>query len=77
MITNKDLLDQYSIFSKNIKIHRKEKKLTQEKLAELSDLSISYIKQIESCKSFKNLTLTSMFKISKALDTTINILFED
>lgn len=75
MITNKDLLKQYQVFSNNVKNIRKEKNLTQEELAEIADLSISYVKQIESCKDFKNLTLTTMLKLSKALDTTINILF--
>ena len=77
MITNKDLLKQYQIFSDNVKILRKKKNLTQEELAELADLSISYVKQIESCKDFKNLTLTTMLKLSKALDSSINNLFYD
>ena len=76
MIANKDLLNQYLIFSDNIKILRKRKNLTQEELAELADLSISYVKQIESCKGFKNITLTTMLKLSKALDTTISNLFK-
>lgn len=75
MITNRDLLKQYQVFSNNVKNIRKKKNLTQEELAELADLSISYVKQIESCKDFKNLTLTTMLKLSKALDTTINHLF--
>ena len=75
MTTNKDLLKQYLIFSNNVKTIRKEKKLTQEELAEYSDLSISYVKQIDSCKDFKNLTLTTILKISKTLDTTISDLF--
>lgn len=77
MIKNKDLLKQYLIFSNNIKRIRKEKNLTQEKLAEISDLSISYVKQIESTKDYKNLTLTTMLKISKALEVSINELFKD
>jgi len=75
MIKNKDILEQYHIFCENVKNLRKEKNLTQEELAEMSDLSISYVKQIESCKDFKNLTLTTMLKISKALGTSINQLF--
>ena len=75
MITNRDLLYQYQVFSNNVKKIRKEKNLTQEELAELADLSISYVKQIESCKVFKNLTLTTMLKLSKALNTSINNLF--
>jgi len=76
MKKNKDLFDQYVVFSTNVKKIRKEKKLTQEKLAEASDLSISYIKQIESGKDYKNLTLTTMLKLSKVLDTSINDLFK-
>ena len=76
MIANKDLLNQYLIFSDNIKKLRKRKNLTQEELAELADWSISYVKQIESCKGYKNLTLTTMLKLSKALDTTISNLFK-
>ena len=77
MTSNKDLLNQYQVFSSNIKRLRKERNLTQEKLSEISDLSISYIKQIESCKNYKNLTLTTMLKLSKALDTSINSLFKE
>jgi len=75
-MTNKDLLKQYLIFSNNVKNIRKRKGLTQEELAEISDLSISYVKQIESSRDYKNLTLTTMLKISKALDTTISNLFD-
>lgn len=75
MITNKDLLNEYLVFSENIKNIRKQKNLTQEELAEIADLSISYVKQIESSKDYKNLTLTTMLKLSKALDTSINELF--
>ena len=48
MINNKDLNSQYTIFSDNVKYYRKQSRLTQEQLAELADLSISYVKQIES-----------------------------
>ena len=75
-MTNKDLLKQYLIFSNNVKNIRKRKGLTQEELAEISDLSISYVKQIESSRDYKNLTLTTMLKISKALDTTISNVFD-
>jgi len=76
MIDNKDLIDQYSVFSRNIKIYRKKCLLTQEMLAEKADLSISYIKQIESGTEFKNISLTSMLKLSKALGITIRDLFK-
>ena len=77
MITNHDLNLQYSIFSQNIKAFRKKNHLTQEQLAEQTDLSTSYIKQIESGKEYKNVSLTVMFKLSKALNTNIHCLFQE
>lgn len=76
MIDNKDLNVQYGVFSKNVKNYRKQRHLTQEMLAERADLSISYIKQIESGTEFKNVSLTSMLKLSKALGITIRDLFK-
>lgn len=77
MLSNKELSKQYYIFSENIKNLRKEKNITQEQLAEMADLSISYVKQIESQKDYKNLTLTTMLKLAKALNTTISNLFKN
>jgi len=67
---------EYLILIKNIKKYRKKNNLTQEELAEKIDLSSSYIKQIESARDFKNLTLCSIFKIAKALDIDVIKLFE-
>ena len=75
MISSKEIIDQYSIISENIKIYRKNSNLSQEQLDEKSDLSISYIKQLESGKIFKNITLTTLLKLSKALNISINKLF--
>ncbi len=75
MINNKDLNSQYTIFSDNVKFYRKQSKLTQEQLAELADLSISYVKQIESNNEYKNISLTTILKISKALDIGVTTLF--
>lgn len=77
IITNKELSNKYNTLSYNIKFYRKINKITQEQLAELSDLSTSYIKQIESGREFKNLTLNSMLKISKALNVSIDKLFKE
>lgn len=67
---------EYLTLVQNIKYYRKKENLSQEKLAELADLSSSYIKQIESAKHFKNLTLYSIIKIAKALNIEITELFE-
>lgn len=75
MITNNILNEQYNIFRENIKYYRKNSNLTQEELAEKADLSISYIKQIESNKEFKNVSLTVILKLSKALDISVDKLF--
>ncbi len=77
MITNKDLNDQYSLFARNIKRNRKRKNLTQEKLAEMCDISLSYLKQIENINEYKNVTLTVMLTLAKALDTNVSSLFKE
>lgn len=76
-ITNNDLDKQYMNFVNNVKYYRKQLGMTQEKLAEETGLSVSYIKQIESCKEYTNVTLNTQFKISKALNVKINNLFND
>jgi transcriptional regulator with XRE-family HTH domain len=75
MITNNLLHEQYDTFKKNIKYYRKKLNLTQEELAEKADLSISYIKQIESNKEYKNVSFTVILKLSKALDVSVDKLF--
>ena len=67
---------EYLTLVKNIKYYRKIKNISQEQLAELADLSSSYIKQIEAAKHFKNLTLFSIIKIANALNIEIYDLFE-
>lgn len=75
MINNKELNSQYTIFSDNVKYYRKQSGLTQENLAEKADLSISYVKQIESNSEYKNISLTTILKISKALNVGVTTLF--
>ena len=63
---------QYLILIENIKYYRKQQNLTQEQLAEIADLSSSYIKQIESTNNFKNIYFIRLVKISKALNVDIS-----
>lgn len=77
MIKNKELDKEYTNLSINIKNYRKSMNLTQEELAEICDISISYIKQIESNKNYTNMTLTILLKISKALNKSLEDLFKN
>lgn len=71
----------FKIIGKNIKYYRKlydlEKgKMTQEKLAELTDVSIALIGNLESEKIEQGLSVYTLWKISKALQIPIEKLFE-
>ena len=69
--------DDYTNLVKNIKYYRLKANMTQEQLAEKSDLSVSYIKQIESGKEFKNITFNTFSKIAKALNIDVKELFSE
>ena len=68
------------IIGKNIKYYRKlynlEKvKMTQEKLAELTDVSIALIGNLESEKIDQGISVFTIWKIIKALEIPIENLF--
>lgn len=67
--------NEYEIFSNNVKKYRNKINLTQEQLAEKASCSTSYIKQIESQKEFKNVTLLTVINICNALDIELIDLF--
>ena len=75
MISNKELMEEYNIFSNNVRFYRKKMHYTQEMLAEKADISISYIKQIESGKEYKNISLSVMQKLAKVLNVNVKSLF--
>ncbi len=58
-----------------IRNYRTKKKLSQEKLAELSGCHPTYIGQVE--RGEKNATLESLDKITTALDIPLSTLFEN
>lgn len=71
----------FKIIGRNIKYYRKlynlEKgKMTQEKLAELTDVSIALIGNLESEKIEQGLSVFTLWKISKALEIPIEKLFD-
>lgn len=57
------------IFGTNVQKFRKERNLSQEKLAEFAGLHRTYIGMIERAE--KNITLCNMEKIAKALGVNI------
>ncbi len=70
------------IIGKNIKKYRKLYKnndinMTQEKLAELINVSVSHISSLESNKTKKGISLTNLYKISVVLEVPIHKFMED
>ena len=71
-----EYVDIYKIIRHNIKKYRKEKGMTQAKLAELTDLSHEYIRQIESDKVANTFSVQTLYDISQALGVDIGLLFK-
>ncbi len=59
-------MDLREIFRQNVKSFRKSKNLTQEKLAELCDLSTNYIGDIE--RNRRKVTIDTIEKIANDLN---------
>ena len=55
-----------SIFRENVKYYRVQKGLSQEKLAELADISVNYIGEIE--RTNRKVTIDTIEKVSKGLE---------
>lgn len=73
-------VNNYSIYDTvryNIKKYRKEKKLTQQELADLSGLSHGYIREIESFKMGKSFSLDAVERIANALNIKVMLLFDE
>jgi len=68
---------EYNNLVNNIKFYRSIRDLTQEQLAELADLSVSYIKQLESGKVFKNVSLITLSKLACALNIETDKLIKE
>lgn len=67
----------YSILRKNIKKYRLEQKLTQQDLADMTDLSREYITDIENESRNKHFTIAVIGRIADALEINIKQLFDD
>ena len=62
------------IFGRNVQRYRKEKEISQEKLAEIAGVHRTYVGMIERAE--KNITLRNMEKIANALNVKIKDLLE-
>ena len=67
----------YTIIRKNVKKYRKEKKLTQQDLADMTEMSREYICDIENESRNKHLTIAVLGRISEALNVPIADFFKD
>ncbi len=66
----------YNTIRKNIRKYRKEKGITSARLVEMVDLSHDFIRQIESEKSAYNFYVDTFYRISVALDVTLDMLIQ-
>ncbi len=65
-----DDLELYNIIGEKIKQRRKSLGLTQEKLAELTNYSLSFIANIES-RTFQTFSISALNTIAQALNTNM------
>ncbi|MBQ4101075.1 MAG: helix-turn-helix transcriptional regulator [Oscillospiraceae bacterium] len=69
--------DIYNTIRKNIRHYRKEKGITSAELAELTELSHDFIRQLQSnSKRTYNFSVETFYKISLALNVSMDKLIE-
>jgi transcriptional regulator with XRE-family HTH domain len=67
----------YDTVRKNIRKYRRLKAMTQQELADASELSHGYIREIESLNMKSTFSLDAVEKIAIALQVEIKDLFEE
>ena len=67
----------YDTVRNNIRKYRRLKCMTQQELADASDLSHGYIREIESLHMKSTFSLDAVEKIATALDIKVTQLFEE
>ena len=67
----------YDTVRKNIRKYRKLKCMTQQELADASELSHGYIREIESLNMGVTFSLDAVEKIASALDIKVKSLFDE
>ena len=74
IFTNKNI---YNTVRKNIKKYRIKKGMTQQELADASDFSHGYIREIESMNMGTTFSLDAVEKIANGLEINFKYLFEE
>ena len=67
----------FETIRKNIKHYRTQQGLTAAQLAERAGLGHDYLRQIESERDRHHVSLISLYKISKALDVSMDALISE
>lgn len=66
----------YDLVRKNIRKYRKKQNITQEQLADDTDLSVDYLREIESLTKNKTFSLKVVNRIAKSLNIELYELFK-
>lgn len=66
----------YDTIRKNIRKYRKERKITSAQLAEMVGLSHEFIRQIQSDKAAYNFSVETLYRISVALNVSLDDLIK-
>ena len=67
----------YDVIRRNIKYYRKQNNMTQAVFAEKMGLSHDYIRQVESSKSGKHFSMSSIQTAAEVLGIKIYLLFKE
>jgi transcriptional regulator with XRE-family HTH domain len=70
-------IDLYCVIGTNIKLYRKQAKLTQVQLAEQAKISISYLSKIEAAGCNKSLSISVLNQIANVLGIEIIEFFKE
>ena len=67
----------YDVIRRNIKKYRQDRHMTQAKLAEKTNLSHDFIRQIESERVANTFSVQTLYDISQALEIDVGLLFKE
>ena len=67
----------YDVARRNIRRYRKTKRITQQQLSDMTDLSVDYICEIESTTKNKGFSIVTLGRIADVLDVSISDFFKE